>query len=123
MKQRIEPPQLNELTDEQKDKLREWWKPEKGDWVCDKNCDNGLLHVDCDTGWAVYDNYTNHLGDWNEAVIKQKLLPILSIGQMIEILGKDWVEQVYSVDYDHDIYPLFDNELCDALWSAIKEVL
>ncbi len=36
MKQRIAVEQLNELTDEQKKRLREWWKPEDGDWAAVK---------------------------------------------------------------------------------------
>jgi hypothetical protein len=32
MKRRITPEQLAELTEEQKDRLREWWKPEVGDF-------------------------------------------------------------------------------------------
>lgn len=46
-----------------------------------------------------------------------------NIGKMIEILGEDWVDRVYSVNYDHEIVKLFDGELCDELWLEIKRML
>jgi spore germination protein GerM len=33
MKHRITPEQLNELSDEQKERLRVWWKPQQGDYA------------------------------------------------------------------------------------------
>lgn len=58
-----------------------------------------------------------------------ELLPLLSIGQMIQILDEsyktNWIEMVskrYSVSNSKADYEDYD-ELVDALWDAIKDVL
>ena len=90
MKQRITVDQLQELTEEQKQRLRGWWKPEEGD--------------------LVYNKFFNEF--------KQEELPLLDIGQMIELLLNR------AVDPIEEPYELFINEnLCNELWSAVKQVL
>jgi hypothetical protein len=117
MKQRITVEQLQELSERQQQKLREWWKPECGDWVCDNAWEEGLLHIDFDTDWIVYNNYTDNLGfDWDEKVIKDELSPLVNIGQMIELLGREQACRTMMREWH-------SNELADCLWSAVKEVL
>jgi predicted AlkP superfamily pyrophosphatase or phosphodiesterase len=117
MKRRITVEQLQELTEEQKQRLREWWMPQCYDIYYD----------------TIFDDYgmitTDEHGNISKYVMqnKEKLLPLLDIGQMIELLqekyGEDWIDRIYSVDYDHNIYSLYDGELADALWSEVKQVL
>jgi hypothetical protein len=70
MKRRIIVDQLNELSEEQKVKLREWWKPEAGDFYYSP-CNDGT--------YQPYGCYIYH----NDGVERYKPLPALDIGQMI----------------------------------------
>lgn len=106
MKQRITIDDLNQLSDKQKDKLREWWQPEYGDFICSLETKReGLID--------------NEYITVSEAIeMKDKLTPLLSIGQMIELVelhNVAWIAR-NCVDYD-------DRDFEDALWDKIKEVL
>jgi len=70
-----------------------------------------------------HDEATKRFGEY----LKKKGIPdpLLSIGQMIEFLGDDWVEY-REVDWaDHGCHSEVppNNLLCDRLWEAVKEVL
>ena len=142
MKQHITTKQLNELSEKGKKRLRKWWKPWAGDnftitthsiWVS-KIClfeeDGYIFH------WLEYSEKS--LG--NMRFIKEKVentLPLLSIGQLIEFLDEHSGEDIanYSekaVDvhtvgepWHHWFTIHWDQgqELCDALWEAVKETL
>jgi hypothetical protein len=135
MKQRITPEQLNELTDEQKEKLRELWK--------DDRFSNGFgdcyLEITPRSGentkvW--FSGRTQDLEHWiGQIPNKNYDLPLLSIGQMIEILEHPRINPIppglidpapsllwmvtfglhacHVVDYEAE-------ELADALWQATK---
>jgi hypothetical protein len=107
MKQRISIEQLQELTEEQQYRLREWWKPQEGDWYHDKTY--GESYYGMEVGG--YDVYTL------EPAIDD--LPLLNIGQMIELLQSFNDKDIWKYN---DIDITSDN-FCDALWSAVKEVL
>lgn len=112
IKRHIELKQLNELSERAKERLREWWKPAFGDmwfgrsdiapWICTSV---DLLSL-----------------DEQEKIGR---LPLLSIGQMIEFLGEDWHDFVIKSveDYGDIQNPYKPEELCDALWEAVKKVL
>jgi len=120
MKQRITPEQLQELTEEQKQKLREWWQPHFGDVLNSLNCDEVVFVYADGRGRLNFDS------DGYEWDIKENCLPFLPIGKMIEILqSKDISLQdiLFDVNYEHDIVPIYEGELCDALWQAVKAVL
>jgi hypothetical protein len=127
MKQRIEVEQLLELTGEQKERLRELWEPQKGDWYYYIKIKHSSIIHDSDS--MSIGLYKNH---------KEDYLPLLSIGQMIELLEeKKMVTEsldikapkglinIYSVWYGNGDFPkkYESKELCDALWQAVKEVL
>lgn len=113
MKQRITVEQLNELTEEQKEKLREWWEPADGDVFFR----NGRVQV-CDEGY-----YHD----------KENCYPLLSTGQMIELLlSHKEIDFMYDAGFsyikDTDIELAWNGmnngaELCDALWEAVKATL
>lgn len=133
MKQRITVEQLNELTEEQKARLREWWQPEEGDIIfAPSNEYVGPLYDDNE--YFRYDHTKTIWGyGFPDSRIKRAMYPLLSIGQCIALLGEkvndiippwsphnsepnEW--QVYSGDGFWD-----SNELIDALWEAVKAVL
>jgi hypothetical protein len=50
-------------------------------------------------------------------------LPLLDIGQMIELLGDDWYYSFFGTNTWVDGACLdvrYEGELCDALWEAVK---
>jgi hypothetical protein len=51
MKQHISAEDLQELTQEQKDRLREWWKPEIGDMYVDEDGDIDSVYL---ADWNLY---------------------------------------------------------------------
>lgn len=136
MKQRITTEQLQELTEEQKQKLRDWWEPQEGDWFSYQDEERLIIHNNHYGLWSSNPNRDKQ--DWPKGEEKNAL-PLLSIGQMIELLHKRTTNGVMLIEsnwYEYDI--TFENiqrwevdmgktnkegnELCDALWEAIKQV-
>lgn len=95
MKQRITVEQLKELSREQRQKLNEWYKPQEYDLVT-------YSHPIVGESWQICVYPDALMGD---------RLPVLTVGQMIEFLTDNTQEG--------DEF----NELADALWSEVKEVL
>ena len=119
MKQYITPEQLQELSEEQKERLRSWWEPE------------------------LYQHGVKfYLESLDEGYLREirNCLPLLSVGQCIELLeAKDpgswsiccsksggwyitssnlYAPKYYIADGGKDF-----EEIIDALWQAVKEVL
>ena len=121
MKQRITVEQIKELTKEQGNKLRTLWNPQAGDYMYLRS--GKVLIVE--EGTDLLRNKS----------IYQHRLPLLSMGQMIEILeskdqclnitkktdleGWGYEIQLRQIDY----YKFSTGELCDALFEAVKTVL
>ncbi|WP_055108965.1 hypothetical protein [Paenibacillus ihumii] len=109
MKQRITVEQLKELTGAQQERLRVWYDPVDGDWF--------------------YRSPTGTTGVYGMFEPEKIDLPLLSIGQMIELLNdgnrrisievrnREW--QVVA----HVEHAAINHELCDALWDITKKVL
>lgn len=126
MKQHITVEDLQQLTEEQKQRLREWWNPQLGDLVYDGGKIQ-TLHVDLDTDWFIYSGYENaiHSKDWNDDFntphianeVKAGCLPLLSIGQMMQLI-RDHKE--YDV---HLNSLLWISEPAGALWYEVKKIL
>jgi hypothetical protein len=127
VKQCITPEQLNELSDDQKERLREWWKPQKGDWFV--AC--GDIEIAGSFICGTIDSY-NQAGWCYE---KKDCLPLLSIGQCIELLGakllhinhyhKQWQVSFLREQKEEELFitELYADDPIDALWQAVKEVL
>jgi hypothetical protein len=118
VKQRITCDDLSELTAEQKDRLRDWWKPAKGDWYYYPT----IKHVDVINTSLIMDLER----------IKKDHYPLLSIGQCIELLEKKKaIKSFYDSGFNGIEIPQGfiqldwpDNmEFIDALWEAVKQVL
>jgi hypothetical protein len=136
MKQRISPAQLAELSPEQQERLKAWWKPEPGDYC---TMPDGIMLID-----VVPPRETHIVSISDEKMLniwvasfnphccgtvlayKDNVLPLLSIGQCIGILGEKWFDHILFAEgeeYTHEIIKLYDGELIDALFAAVKEVL
>lgn len=109
MKQRISVEQLQELTAEQRQRLREWWKSEVLDIVYDRQL--GTKALVC-TEYAI------------------DCLPLLNIGQMLALLqDKHKPDEPFYYEYHEEewyvnngrIYR--DMNLVDVLWTAVKDAL
>ena len=142
MKQRITVEQLQELTPEQQARLKLWWKPERGDmfayfssspkarnYVQVEYCCNPIKV----NGWdrTIFANGAN--GRNNHFNISD-CLPLLSIGQCIELLLEK-AETVEGDPYpsveilaDPGIGLFWDGrrggvEFIDTLWEAVKQTI
>jgi len=146
VKQIIDAEQLRELTEGQKKKLREWWKPQFGDVLNSVKC--GGWHLPKYDGSPTY-YYPLRVrervvgacgGCWdcesviddgdNPAVMPDKTsLPLLSVGQMIELLDnifqkdKSIEHNKMQININKTILWIGNSQLCDALWQAVKAVL
>lgn len=138
MKRRITVEQLNELTDEQKKTLRDWWKPQEGDYFY---AEQGL-----DIGSYLFQNCCHfsldlHFGNDEEPNIEdsefggkwyiKNCLPLLDISQMIDFIYE--YEECFEIDSSakwfietrslKDRIVTSDEELCDALFDVVKILL
>ena len=120
MKQFITPKQLKTLTETEKNRLREWWKPKRADSVLTG------WHKKAEVGFIVYENATGYFVDARIScgyLKKEDILPLLSIGQMIEFLdehnGNIWGALIDG--YDDFFKPV--DQWCDVLWEAVRETL
>jgi len=148
MKRRISVEQLQELTYGQKQKLNEWWKPQIGDvFLTPDNTtaaigDYCFYTMHCTELVQFYGNDQN-----TETLVKVKYcIPLLDIGQMIELLeSKDhffsiskeiacddlgclnwgWLIEINTKESPHQIeYMEFSTDgLADCLWKAVKTIL
>lgn len=153
MKQRITSEQLNELTNKQKEQLREWWKPQQGDYVYvisehkRTNRKTAVLTVVSDKksprpAMTGHNNpvHVYHLMFTNDSkgdiAESKNLIPLLSIGQMIELLETKYPTLHIDKDLkeglmETDRYRVFQqsrgtsqsDNLCDTLWEALKTIL
>ena len=108
MKQHISIENLQELSPEQQEKLREWWSihQQQGDvFIC--------LGNDFLSGKTFA--WDGHNKPFNLAV------PLLSIGQMIELLQEnDGLDTCVYLDGSSIIE---DANICDLLWDAVKSTV
>lgn len=132
MKRRITPEQLQELTPEQQQKLRDLWKFEVGDICTNEDCIEICIAEYLEGGeYTKYFSKEIRTADCGkiEMYDAEDCLPLLDIGQMIELLA----HRLVKIDYDgftNNYYVQVRNaatygkpELCDALWNAVKFVL
>lgn len=105
MKKRITREQLQELSEEQQKLLTINWTPEVGDYIVD------LLKNDQKDYFV-----TNAENISNRKPYLQNV-PLLSIGQMIEILQNSGI-QIF-LDGTH----WYDDDICDKLWEEVKRVV
>lgn len=145
MKQHITPEQLEELSKGGKKRIRDWWKPKWNDRcfikVSMNKVDNSMLNTVLMKEESEYAGWQNHLyqdtgldQDWKLENYKNKLLPQLSIGQMIEFIFDSerdgrYTKKPQPINFfqerylDYDGWYIVPEELCDDLWEAVKEIL
>jgi hypothetical protein len=127
MTQRISASHLDQLTAHQKHNLRRWWSPQIGDWFLDSKGNERLYAWSDGLMRAKSDGMFDPAYDLDDP----KLLPLLSIGQMIEYIEeshnttlKSWQEWDVAIDQGVGTEKHFSApQLVDALWAACKEVL
>lgn len=126
MKQHVTVEQVNQLSEKGKNSLREWWKPIEGDFFMRINPVDASIQVE-----TTYSSWNDRYEDNNPDNLS---FPLLSIGQMIEFLDhhavKNWQialhKPLYDINYpDSKVSPDFEDfdNLCDALWDVVKEIL
>lgn len=148
MKQNISIEQISELSDEQKERLREWWVPDWGDKFfllgrteLEEDIVTGSRRNTTDMETPRYvegtDRIFSLIDDW--IFDKVDCLPLLSIGQMTHFLYEetnDWGIHYNDSGVFFTVYLSWNMEtarmsgkvyssddLVDALWEAVKKVL
>jgi hypothetical protein len=111
MQQHISPEWLDELTAKEQDILRQMWEPMVGDIYLRVSVKGEVDNIP-----FVFDSREKSFSN-----CKQYKIPLLSIGQMIELLieHKDIAEGVIS--YRTDIF--WEESESKELWEEVKEVI
>lgn len=136
MKQRINQPQLSKLSQEVRDTLRSWWKPQVGDWIIDGDDFSFLV------GFVGSDEEYMNDGNTEDPLEASKVnsLPLLSIDQMFQFLLEhqnpkydfeikklvNGIGELWQVFYQYtDETGIIETEveLCDALWKIVETIL
>lgn len=127
MKQHITIEQLKELSEKGKEKLNDWWTPKEFDI---------FVHFDNKRLYSVSAINAVEIHEIGKDVYELHM-PLLSIGQMIEFLqektntdmdtlnNKFIQSKVMAVNHFvvGKVYIAYKDNLCNALWEAVKEVL
>ena len=127
MKQVITAEQLQELSEEQKERLRDWWEVQEGDRFFAKGLWEDIAGK---SGPGCVENFDCEGLSYK----KENCLPLLSVGQCIELLHGKFAETIsieYSKHWDQwfvssdrtDEPETEAGEIIDALWEAVKAVL
>jgi hypothetical protein len=126
MKQRVTIGQINKLKDEQKERLRVWWNPVYGDFFSNGHWENIIQSAEDDSIRCVS---TDNDGAYDYES-KKECLPLLSIGQMIEIIEyKKPLKSISKARFDKWIVNIetstlgYKDELCDSLWETVTRIL
>jgi hypothetical protein len=140
MKQYIEPEQLNLLSPEKKERLKEWWKPQRWDRIYlwhpfersaygNRSWEDIVLGV-VESGLCIEDP---HGSPQPEVIQKEHCLPLLTIGQCLELLvDKGYYPSINLTPFHWDIVLYQDEEavefdsggdLVNELWDLVCEVI
>lgn len=117
MNQRITLEQIQELNEEQKVRLREWWmgsNPRLSDVYVLKFKYDDITRYE---GPYLNSGHRDFLADFNTG----EALPLLTIGQMIDVIDQGKDDQMWHVMADIESCRV--NDLCDRLWETVKLVL
>lgn len=117
LKQHISTSDLQQLTPSQQEKLRELWQSRINDVF---TTSDPTMLVQSDE--FIIENIDSHgaIYDWRYGVgfLKKDCLPLLSIGQMLDILhARNSQFGNHYIDFD------WEGELIDALWNEVKSIL
>lgn len=118
LEQRISIQQASELIDEQKENLRKLWYPHKYEVAWNQFDEYEMVVkfdylnrklIDMETSMCEMGEQSYDLGEF---------VPLLSIGQMLEILSKTDRDAMLSIIVNNDF-----SDYCDELWKAVKKIL
>lgn len=118
MKQHITVKQLGELSKGGKNKLHTWWEVSETDLISVRGEEKRIGTEDCSCECeapsisGIEDN------------LYAEVLPLLSIGQMLEFLSDNLIEGANIFDMPSiRAGRITQHELCDFLWEAVKSIL
>ena len=120
MKQRISPEQLQELTEEQAQKLRDWWKPERADVFFTE----GRRFTVFSSTEDMLINY-GKMSEKSKKIKKQKAksLPLLTLGQLQQFIYETEGWPRLRAELNHIITQHGPESLVDELWRVVKDLL
>ena len=125
------------MSEKGKEKLREWWKPKRGDKFLQH--DDEVFYGECSSPYDAEEYQPDRIYFEEDWKTKAKDLPLFSIGQMLEFLDEkyeSWREGITIARGEHVWYVYTVSmepertkkakssvELCNALWEAVKELI
>jgi len=118
LEERIKPEQLRDLTSDQKSSLRDKWTPGTYDVVWNEWEENTMVVKFDFVSRKLIDMETSMCEMGEQLYDKKEFLPLLSIGQMIEILSIEDREIMENIVKNSEF-----KEYCDKLWEAVKVIL
>ena len=131
MKQRISAEDVLQLTPEQQEKLKGWWKPQEWDLALISPSWGSTIGL-----FMGFGGENLHFHNVS-SVPKNTCLPLLSISQMIELLQDNIRDIRRDPDDENSIQiykdgvwgrksyyvSLLNNDICNNLWQAVKQIL
>jgi hypothetical protein len=114
MKQRVTFEDLSELTEEQKAKIKKWWEPELGDMFTEF-VDVAGLRGSNDFVISDLESFVDSAERKNK-----NLVPLLSIGQMIDYLNTNDIRPDRAESNQWWIDRWHKRDLCNQLWEMVK---
>lgn len=131
MKQRITEEQVKSLSIEQRRKLVELWTPDLGDWIYDNKEDEVAIVCGTEGKTPEVIHGTWYTGGDFVSKVNNNILPLMTIGQMIQHLYN--CHTCVSIEVGTQGFfsaikagvnnKQTDEELCDALWEGTKKML
>ncbi|GIP31589.1 hypothetical protein [Paenibacillus sp. J2TS4] len=124
MKQRVTIEQLNQLSAVQKGKVQHQWKPDNGDRVLYRSREGVITGIDSlQSGGTFFVETIDK--KWRALLVEKKeCLPLLSIGQMVELMAALREDGGVSLNA---LFPSMGewtaDELSDRLFEAIRSHL
>nr|WP_150959222.1 hypothetical protein [Aneurinibacillus sp. XH2] len=121
MKQRITVEQVLQLSEEQRGRVRQLWTPDNGDRVLYRSKEGVITGIDSLNAGGTFFVETIDK-KWRALLVEKKeCIPLLSIGQMVELIAALHEEGDESLNA---IFPKMEEwtagELCDRLYEAIR---
>lgn len=123
----------------EKDVIWELWEPKDGDYINHNDeiiiLGNGAIEDNEEANIDIIYKYCNNKVNHNISYDIEDCLPLFSIGQMIDILHKNfkydviidssdddekWKAKIISNRHEQEFMAM---ELCDALWEAVESQL
>lgn len=120
MKQHVSMEQIKVLDDLDKLRLRKLWNPRTGSFLVFRDNSHAYARNVDELGYMRIEGVDSAL--YCAMVTKEECIPLLSIGEMLEILYKKYTKDS-ALNIIGSAFQETELELCDVLWEEIQNLL